>query len=459
MTNPLLIPELREMLRNGDYTSLKEFCEELHPKLVAELISGLEPSEIWTILSSVNNVTRAEIFSNFEEEIQIKIISTLKRHEIAKLLSDMPPDDRVDLIKKFPESLYEAILPAMAQAEREDIRRLIAYKEGTAGAVMTSDYATLPMHITAAEAIDHLRSVAPDKETIYYAYVVDENRTLLGFVSLKDLILAHRNTKVEDLMHKDVIYARVYDDQEEAARKIQQYDLLALPVIDENNSLVGIITHDDAFDIITQEHTEDMEKFMAIAGSHEARAYLKTPTWIHFKNRVYWLISLAAVGLISGIIIHNYESMLSNLLILALYMPMVADTGGNTGSQSATVIVRALALGEIKKGDYFKVLFKEFKISLLLGIVLGFLAWLKVLFLSSSSDIPQGFTLSKIAFTIAIALGIQVVTATLIGAFLPLLASKFKKDPAVVASPALTTVVDITGLLIYFFTAKIILGI
>ncbi|MCX7680273.1 MAG: magnesium transporter [Spirochaetes bacterium] len=459
MTNPLLIPELREMLKEGDISSLKEFCEELHPKLVAELISGLEPNEIWAILLSVNNITRAEIFSNMEEEIQIRIISTLKRQEIAKLLSDMPPDDRVDLIKKFPEPLYEAVLPAMAQAEREDIRRLIVYKEGTAGAVMTSDYATLPLHITAAEAIDHLRSVAPDKETIYYAYVVDENRTLLGFVSLKDLILAPRTAKIEDLMHRDVIYARVYDDQEEAARKIQQYDLLALPVIDENNSLVGIITHDDAFDIITQEHTEDMEKFMAIAGSHQARAYLKTPTWIHFKNRVYWLVSLAAIGLISGIIIHNYEHILSNLLILALYMPMVADTGGNTGSQSATVVVRALALGEIRKDDYLKVIFKEFKISILLGIILGFLAWIKVLFLSSSSDIPQGFSLGKIAFTIAVALGLQVITATMIGAILPLMAVLFKKDPAVIASPALTTIVDITGLLIYFFTAKFFLGI
>lgn len=459
MTNPLLIPELREMIEKGDVESLRDFCEDLHPKLIAELISGLKPREVWSILSALENHLRAEIFSNIDEDLQVEVISSLRRDEIARLLSDMPPDDRVDLIKELPEKVLESVLPAMAQAEREDIRRLISYQEGTAGAVMTSDYATLPLHLTASQAIEHLRQVAPDKETIYYAYVVDDSRKLLGFVSLKDLILAPRHARIEDIMHRDMIYARVNDDQEDAARKIQKYDLLALPVIDSNDTLVGIITHDDAFDIITQEHTEDMEKFMAIGGSHEAGAYLKTSTFIHFKNRAYWIVGLAALGLVSGMIIHSFENMLTSFLILALYMPMVADTGGNTGSQSATVIVRALALGEIRPRDILKVLFKEFKISLLLALILGVLSWLKVMFLSSGSDIPTGYSLGKIAFTIAIALGIQVVTATLIGAFLPLAASKLKLDPAVVASPALTTIVDITGLMIYFFTAKLLLGI
>jgi len=457
--NPLLVPELREMLSAGDAKALRDFCEAGHPAVVAELISALSGDEAWAVLRYADPPLCAEIFSHMAEDLQVEIVGTLRREEVARLLADMSPDDRADLFKQLPEDLREAVLPALAQAEREDIRRLIAYKEETAGAVMTSDYATLSPQLTASQAIERLREVAPDKETIYYAYVVDDQRKLLGFVSLKDLIVARREAKVDEIMHCEVIAARVEDDQEDAARKIQKYDLLALPVLNGGDALVGIITHDDAIDIITQEHTEDMEKLMAIAGSHEAGVYLRTSSWVHFKNRGYWIVGLAALGLVSGIIIHSFEATLMQMIILALYMPMVADTGGNTGSQSATVVVRALALREISPKDVFKVLFKEFKIAILLAIVLGGLSWGKVMFLSQGSDMPAGFSLAEIGAAIAIALGLQVVTATVIGALLPLVAARMKLDPAVVASPALTTIVDITGLLIYFTTAKLLLGI
>ena len=457
--NPLLVPELREMLASGDAKALQSFCEAGHPVIVAELISALSGEEARTVLMHAELPLRAEIFSHMDEDLQVEIIGALRREEFARLLSDMPPDDRADLFKQLPEDLREAVLPALAQAEREDIRRLTSYEEGTAGAVMTSDYATLSPQLTASQAIERLREVAPDKETIYYAYVVDERRKLLGFVSLKDLIVARRENRVGDIMHREVIYAHVEDDQEDAARKIQKYDLLALPVLNGGEALVGIITHDDAIDIITQEHTEDMEKLMAIAGSHEAGVYLRTSSWVHFKNRAYWIVGLAALGLVSGIIIHSFETTLMQMIILALYMPMVADTGGNTGSQSATVVVRALALREISPKDVFKVLSKEFKIAVLLAVILGVLSWGKVMFLSRGTDLPAGFSLAKVGAAIAIALGLQVVTATLTGALLPLIAAKMKWDPAVVASPALTTIVDITGLLIYFMTARLVLGI
>jgi magnesium transporter len=457
--NPLLVPELREMVAAGDSKTLQDFCESGHPAVIAELISALSGEEAWAVLRHADTPLRAEVYSHLDEDLQVEIVRTLRREEIARLLADMSPDDRADLFKQMPEDLREAVVPALAQAEREDIRRLSAYKEGTAGAVMTSDYATLSPQLTASQAIERLREVAPDKETIYYAYVVDDHRKLLGFVSLKDLIVARREARVGDIMHREVVFARVEDDQEDAARKIQKYDLIALPVLNGGDALVGIITHDDAIDIITQEHTEDMEKLMAIAGSHEAGVYLKTASWVHFKNRVYWIVGLAALGLISGIIIHSFEATLMQMLILALYMPMVADTGGNTGSQSATVVVRALALREISPKDVLKVLFKELKISILLAVILGVLSWGKVLFLSRGTDLPAGFSIDKIGAAIAIALGLQVVSATLMGALLPLGAAKMKWDPAVVASPALTTIVDITGLLIYFTTAKLLLGI
>jgi magnesium transporter len=313
--------------------------------------------------------------------------------------------------------------------------------------------------MTVAEALEQIRVQAPTKETIYYIYVVDEAHRLIGFVSLKDLIMAKPTQLVREVMHEEVISVDVNEDQEPVARKIEKYDLLAIPVINGDRKLVGIITHDDAVDVIRQEQQEDIERFMAIGGRHEVGEYLKTSAWRHFRKRAYWIVGLAALGLISGLIIHGFEDTLTAMLILALYMPMVADTGGNTGSQSATVVVRALALGEILPRDVLKVLWKEFKISFLLALILGVLAFGKVLFLSQGSEIPIGHSLAGIGACIALALSLQVITATLIGALLPLGAAKMKWDPAVVASPALTTIVDITGLLIYFSTAKLLLGV
>lgn len=458
MQNLILLPEFKEIIETKNWDIFREIADDLHPAEIAELISALEPEEIWQLLDSLDIKHKTEIFSNLDISLQVEIANIISKQQLVALLSEMPSDDRVDLFKKFPPEKQEAILPALEYAEREDIKKLASYPEKSAGSVMTSDYASVFLNITVDEAIKRLRILAPNKETIYYCYVLNVKRQLVGIVSLTDLILADPNTLVNDIMMEDFIYAKVYEDQEEAAKKIQKYDLLAIPVVDDNMVLLGIITHDDAFDIITQEQTEDIEKLMAISGSHEAGVYLQTPVWVHFKNRAVWIISLAAIGLISGIIIHSYENALTSFMILALYMPMVADTGGNVGSQSATVIVRALALGEVQFKHIFRVLWKEFLISFLLALALGILAWWKVMFLSSNSDIPKGVSLNFIALAIAIALALQVITATLIGAILPLLASRFKLDPAVIASPALTTIVDITGLLIYFNTARLLLG-
>jgi len=447
------------MLTAGNAKALRDFCEAGHPADIAELISALSAEETWNVLAYVDLQLRAEIFTHLGDDLMVDMIETLRRDEIARLLTEMPHDDRADLFKRLPEEKREAVLPALAQAEREDIRRLTAYEEGTAGAVMTSDYASLPQELTVSQAIERLREVAPDKETIYYAYVVDENRKLLGFVSLKDIIVARRDSRVGDIMHRDVIFARVSDDQEEAARKIQKYDLLALPVLNGNDALVGIITHDDAIDIITQEHTEDMEKFMAIAGSHEDAVYMKTPAWVHFKNRSPWVMGLAVLGLVSGFIVQSFEGLLLQFAILAAFMPMLADTGGNTGSQSATLVVRALALKEITPRDILRILAKEFQVAILLALLLGVVAYGRVILFGGGSTIPQEYSLNTIGIAIALALGLQVVTSTLIGALLPLAAARAKFDPAVVASPALTTIVDITGLLIYFMTAKLLLRI
>lgn len=459
MRNTLLVPEIRECLENEEFNTLEEFCRTGHPQDTADFLSSLTPPEISKVLMCAQPQPRTEIFSHLDVDIQSELALILKRDELALLISHMAPDDRVDLLKRIPEGKQDAIMPAIAQAEREDIRRLSSYPEGTAGAIMTSDYATLLPHITAAEAIAKLRLEAPDKETIYYAYVVDEDRKLIGFVSLKDLILARPEYMVRDIMSQKIIFAFVSEDQEEAARKIAKYDLIALPVVTKNKILVGIITHDDAFDVINQEYTEDLEKLMAISGTHEAGAYLRKSSWEHFKSRFGWIVALAALGLVSGLIVQKFEGLLIQLSILATFMPMLADTGGNTGSQSATLMVRALGMKEILTRDVFRVLAKELKVSLLLGLVLGVLSLGRVFLMVGKSTQTAGHSLLMIGLAVAAALGLQVITATLIGAFLPFAATKLKFDPAVVASPALTTIVDITGLLIFFVTVKTILGL
>ncbi len=459
MVNPLLAPELRELLAEKNYRALCDFCQSFHPAQVAEFLSALTPQEIWEILRQLTPSQRGEIFSHLDQQVQRTMIETLGREITGKLLSEMPPDDRVDLMKKLPKKKREAIIPAMAQAEREDLRRLIAYPEGTAGAIMTSEYAVLMPELTVEEALAKLRREAPDKETIYYSYVVDQNQRLVGFVSLKDLILASPRSKIQDIMHEDVIFARTTDDQEEAARTIQKFDLLAIPVVDENHRLVGIITHDDAMDVLQQEQQEDVEKLMAISGTHEVGAYMRLSTWDHFKSRIPWILGLAILGFVSGYIVQSYESILIQVAILASFMPMLADTGGNAGSQSATLVIRALALKEISARDALRILVKEFKVALLMAIVLALVAYLRVLLFIGHSSTAGTIAPLKVALAVAVALAIQVISSTLIGAFLPLIASSFRLDPAVVASPMLTTVVDITGLFIFFSIAKLILGI
>ena len=459
MKAPLVAPELRELISRNDVSTIQDFCRHMHPKAVADFLATLGPREIWHILRALEPQLRAEVFSNLDEDVQLEIAESLTRDELAQLISDMPPDDRVDLFKQIPPEKQDLILPALAKAEREDIRKLASYPEGTAGSVMTSDYVALPPDITVREALERVRLEAPDKETVYYAYVVDDKRRLIGLVSLKDLILASPHKLVKDIMRRDVIFARVTDDQEDVARMIQKYDLIALPIINGDNVLVGIITHDDAVDIITQEQTEDLEKFMAISGPHEAGVYMKTSVWEFFKRRAPWVIGLAGLELFSGMVIHHFQVTLMRLVILAFYMPMLAATGGNTGSQSAVLVIRALALKEISPGDFFKVLFKECRVAILIAVTLGSLLWLKVSLFTSGITLPMGLSSAVVGMAIGVAFAIQVIVAAVIGAALPLVYTAIGIDPAGATSPTLSTIMGVVGMFIYFSIAKAILGV
>lgn len=454
-TSPI---HLDELLANDDRQGLIDFCEDHHPASVAEALEEMALDQIWSVLHLLSVEKRAWIFPHFDLDLQVDLASGERRRDMAKLLEEMEADERADLVLELDEKVRDEILPLVAKAEREDIRRLASYEEGTAGSVMTTDYAVLRPQLTVAEALNQLRKQAPDKETIYYVYVVNERHQLLGLVSLRKLILSKPDQRVEDIMNEDIFAVNVNDDQEEVARRIEKYDLLAIPVVSGDHLLVGIVTHDDALDILRQEQQEDVEKLMAIAGSHSAREYMSTTVLNHFRNRIVWILPLALVGLVSGMIIQENETLIALIPMLAIFIPMLADTGGNTGSQSATLVVRALALAEIKPKDILRVLFKEIRVAVLLGLSLSVVAFGRVLFFGTRGTIPEGLTLGQIGLAVSLALALQVVSATLLGAFLPMMASRCKVDPALVASPALTTCVDISGVFIFFTVTGLMLG-
>ncbi|TVR81434.1 MAG: magnesium transporter [Chitinophagaceae bacterium] len=441
---------LHNLYQSGDLTGLIEVLNEMPVVEVALFLADLPIEESLFVLQQFEPKIQAHIFSDLNERLQEDIIDLMTPRDFSKLLSNMLSDDRADVFKKLNVELQNKLLPFLTKQVREDILHLSSYKDGTAGSVMSSDFATITVDMTVEGALDKIRQDAPSKETIYYIYVVDDNMKLMGFISLKDLILAKPEDGIKEMVVEEYSFAHVDDDQETVAKKIETYDLIAIPIVNSRHQILGIVTHDDAIDILRQEQTEDMEKFMGISGAHENYTYLRNSVFQHVKNRSVWLISLAILGILSAFVIHQYEDILDSLVILALYAPMLADAGGNCGSQAATVIIRALAIGEIRMVDWLKVVWKEFRIGFVMSFILGILAFLKVVFLSYGTELPMGLSLTKVALVISLAIALQVVSSTSIGALLPLTAKYFKFDPAVVASPAITTFVDITGFLIYF---------
>jgi magnesium transporter len=457
---------MKKDMENWIILSEKQKIRELIPTLqkmtlveVAEVLDQLEEGTILEALEFFDAESQSKILSHFDIRKQLSFFQKISKSRFAPLFENMASDDRCDLFQHMSQEEQAAILPYLSKEAREDVVRLSAYPPETAGGIMSTDFATVMATMSVESAMAKVRRDSPSKKMIYYIYVMDNRMKMVGFISLKDLIMASPNQLISDILHEQFVSTHVDEDREIVAKKIEDYDLLAIPVLNNAGQLVGIVTQDDAIEVIRAEHTEDMEKFMGIMSEGAEHDYMQTSSMQHFRKRVVWIVSLAAVGIISGMIIHRFESTLEALIILALYMPMVADTGGNSGSQAATVIVRALALGQISPKQWFKIVFKEFKISSMLAVCLGVLAFLKVLFLSWETSIPSEYTLNQLAFVISLALSLQVVSATCIGAGLPLLVKRFGGDPAVAASPAITTVVDITGLLIYFTVTVTLLGL
>jgi len=443
----IIKPELGRLLQEGTSEEIRTFLEGQHPYDIADFMSGLEANEIARIVLALGQPNGTEAFQKLETEQQVDVLGVMPRRDGARLMESMDSDERVDLTKALPEEETERLFPLIAQAERNEIARLVSYDEGTAGSVMTTEYAAVKAELTIAETVSELRRIAPDKETIYYIYVIDDSRKLVGFVSLKNIFISSSHARVKDAMTSDVKHVLATDDVEDVAKVVKDYDLLAVPVVDDDGRLVGIVTHDDAVDVLEEEATEDMYHYGA-AGEH--LRYLPTNPFLLARQRVVWLILLAAVGFVSGMIIHRYEAMITSVFALAIFIPVINASGGNAGTQASTVIIRGLATGEVSLADSLKIFWKEIVVGLTIGVVVAIVGALRGYLLENNV---------RLAITVGLAMVFVVTFATVLGAVLPLIFKKLRLDPAVVSGPFIASVLDVVALLIYLEIARAVMGL
>jgi magnesium transporter len=455
MFDPLLLPELREMLIDNDARAMREFCDVFHAGVVAENLEALSAADGWRVLSEADWDRRAEIFQYFSRSRQMELVATLDKPHLSALLEVMAPDDRVALLKDLDPEQVELLLPLMAQVERDDVRRLLSYPPHSAGSIMTTEYATLRPDVTAGAALAQLRMQAPNRELIYYIYVIDDARRLVGFVSLKKLILAKPETPISEIMDHDVISVRVDEDRELVARKIARYDFLAMPVVDDQNRLAGIVTHDDVVDVLQQEATEDVHQMGGVVPLTEQ--YLESKFVTLWRKRATWLSVLFLAEVFTFSALAYFEDEIAKIVALSLFVPLCISTGGNSGSQAATLITRALALGQIKSRDWFRVIWHEFGMGIALGLTLGLIAFARAYF--TPEKVLGAADPILLAAVIAQAVAAICLWGTLVGAALPLIFKRLGIDPGIASSPFVATFVDVTGIVIYFSIARVYLNL
>ena len=443
----LLLPDLRELLVADDTEAIAGFCEALHPAAVAEVLEGLEADESWRVLACCSSEQQAVIFSYFDLPDQLQLVETVPRESFSRLIEEMAPDDRVDLLERLDRERVENLLPMVAQAERRDIQRLLSFPDDSAGSIMTTEYASLPAEATVAEALEQLRQQAPDRETIYYVYVIDDGRRLRGFISLRDLILARPQTRVNEIMERDVISVRVDDDQEEVAQRLARYDFIAIPVVDAQNQLVGIVTHDDAMDVAQEEADEDAYRSGAVVPLQDD--YLSTSLVTLAWKRGGWLVVLLFAAVLTALALQSMrqDPQADDLKWMVLFIPLVLASGGNAGSQSATLVIRALAISQLERRESVKVLLRELVLAGLLGGGLAVLSFLAAMWFV---EIDQ-------AAVVGITVFLVVAMGTVTGAMLPLGFQKMGLDPALMSNPLIAAVVDVVGVIIYYNVARIVI--
>ena len=440
---------IRQLVENKRIHAAKKELEKMQAADIAEMIDGMNDKTALLVFRLLPKGVAAEVFSYMTREKQSELSVLVRESELEAIIGQLHFDDMIDCLEEMPANAVKRFLKNTSDVKRGLINEFLNYPDYSAGSIMTIEYVDLKAEMTIGAALEHVRQTAPDKETVYTCYVVDGSRVLKGIISLKDLVLANPVSSVEDVMKTNFISVNIGSDREEVAGIFKKYDLLAVPVTDRENRLVGIITIDDIVDVIDDENTEDFHRMAAIQPSDER--YLAASVFDLARRRILWLLVLMVSATISGSIIRRYEDMLHTMVILASFIPMLMDTGGNAGSQSSTLIIRSIALGEIRLKDTPKVLWKEIRVSIIVGLVLGTVNFLRILYIERADMV--------VSVTVSVTLVITIVSAKLVGGFLPLIAKKLRIDPAIMASPVITTTVDAVSLITYFSVAAVIIGL
>jgi len=442
--------KILELINGKKYSEAREELLKLNSVDIATLLEEVDNKKNMLVLFRLlPKDIEIDVFSYMSNDMQQYIIQSITHEEMTTIIDQLYFDDVIDLLEEMPANIVKKILLNTDDKKRKLINQFLKYEEDSAGSIMTIEFVDLKKEMTVEQAIERIRKTGVDKQTINTCYVIDKNRRLEGITSIRRLILSNKDVLIKDIMKENYVSINTFDDQEYVANQFKKYDLVSMPVVDKEHRLVGIITIDDIVDIIDQENTEDFHKMAAMEPSEEE--YLKTGVFELAKHRIIWLLVLMVSATFTGNIIRKSEDVLQSVVILASFIPMLMDTGGNSGSQSSTLVIRGLALGEIKLKDIFKVMWKEFRVSVVVGIALAIVNFLRVYFIEKVSFM--------VSITVCISLFFTVVLAKVVGGILPIVAKKLKLDPAIMASPLITTIVDAVALLIYFGIAKMLLGI
>lgn len=444
-----------ELLNDRKFTELKALLSNMNPYDLVEYLELMPKNELPLVFRILPKELAAETFVEMDPDMQVLLIEAFSDKELRDVLSELFVDDTVDIIEEMPATVAKRIIRQSDAQTRREINQILAYPDNSAGSIMTTEYVDLKADMTVKEAFSRIRRIGLDKETIYTCYVTDARRKLLGIVTAKDLLLSESDKMISEIMDENIIFAFTTDDKEHIVRMFDKYDMLALPIVDTENRLIGIVTVDDAIDVLQEETTEDIEKMAAIMPSD--KTYLKTGVFETFKSRIPWLLILMLTATFTGWIISAFENALAVQSALIAFIPMIMNTGGNSGSQSSVSIIRSLSLGDIEFRDSFIVFFKEFRVSIICGVVLAAANFVKIILLDNlllSSGISY-----EIAFVVSLTLLATVIFAKIVGCLLPIGAKKIGLDPTVMASPFITTLVDTVSLLIYFTIASLLLSL
>lgn len=444
------IEKIQELVEEKNIKELRQVLNSLNSVdisgILEEISESIEKDKLLIAFRILSKEKAGEVFSYFSPEMQEKLLMHLTDIELKNVVSELYMDDKVDLLEEMPSNVVKRILKNVQKEDRVIINELLKYPEDSAGSIMTTEFVDLKENMTVEEALNKIRKIGLEKETIYYCYVLTSKRSLVGIVDLKRLVIRDKKEKIKDFMETNVIKATTLEDKENVAKMLSKYNLLALPVVDNENKLVGIVTVDDAIDVIQDEATEDLEKMAAIAPSEDS--YFSTGIFMHAKNRILWLLILMLSATVTGGIITEYENAFAAIPLLVSFIPMIMGTGGNCGAQSSTLIIRGIATDEIEVKDILKVIWKEIRVAIVVGLALALLDGIYILLRYKNP---------MLAITLGLTLMITVMLAKLIGCCLPLLAKKLKLDPALMASPLITTIVDTCSVLIFFNVATMIM--